>query len=300
MWRKSPSPALIFVLLVMGFGSSRLQNPGIQPRAVGLITADANIANSWRTEDPQQAVAIAKRWSDRIARVAAQGAFVIVLPEKLLAITPADRQQVYSVFAGAARKSRRTVVAGFNFLGITPPRNIAVVFSPEGDRILTYDKHHMLQGPETGYLSGKETAVFVAAGFQWGVEICKDLDYPALSRQYGKQDIRYLAVPAWDFIRDAWLHDRMAVMRGVENGFTVVRTAQQGLLTISDAYGRVVAQRTSYSAPEVTLVRAVQTGPGTTLYAKFGDWFGWLNLLALAAITLTLGIRRKKRSAGVT
>jgi apolipoprotein N-acyltransferase len=51
----------------------------------------------------------------------------------------------------------------------------------------------------------------------------------------------YVLVPAWDFTLDGWLHDRMAVMRGVESGFTVVRAAKQALLTVSHDRGRILA-----------------------------------------------------------
>jgi apolipoprotein N-acyltransferase len=76
----------------------------------------------------------------------------------------------------------------------------------------------------------------------------------------------------------------MAVVRGVENGFAVARTAQQGLLTVSDAYGRVLAEEASSTTPEAVLVRGISPGPGATLYTRHGDWFGWVNLLMLAAL----------------
>jgi len=40
---------------------------------------------------------------------------------------------------------------------------------------------------------------------------------------------------------DAWMHARQAILRGVENGFAVVRVASHGLATVSDDRGRVLA-----------------------------------------------------------
>lgn len=60
----------------------------------------------------------------------------------------------------------------------------------------------------------------------WGMQICKDMDFPRLSRRYGVKGVGLLLVPAWDFTLDGWLHGRMAVMRGVESGFTIVRGCQ--------------------------------------------------------------------------
>jgi apolipoprotein N-acyltransferase len=53
--------------------------------------------------------------------------------------------------------------------------------------------------------------------------ICKDMDFPGLSREYGQDDTALLLVPAWDFELDGWLHGRMAILRGVESGFSIAR-----------------------------------------------------------------------------
>ena len=50
-----------------------------------------------------------------------------------------------------------------------------------------------------------------------------------------------LLVPAWDFDVDGWLHGRMAILRGVESGFSIVRAPKQGILTVTDDRGRVLA-----------------------------------------------------------
>jgi apolipoprotein N-acyltransferase len=50
-----------------------------------------------------------------------------------------------------------------------------------------------------------------------------------------------LLVPTWDFNLDRWLHARMAVLRAVENGFALARSARNGLFTLSDNRGRILA-----------------------------------------------------------
>jgi len=120
----------------------------------------------------------------------------------------------------------------------------------------------------------------------WGVAICKDLDFPKLGREYGASGISLLLVPAWDFVDDAWLHGRMAVMRGVESGFTIARSAKEGLLTISDSRGRILAEKSSAAAPFSTLVADVPLSRQTTPYVLLGDWFAWLTLAALAVMLI--------------
>lgn len=121
--------------------------------------------------------------------------------------------------------------------------------------------------------------------------ICKDMDFPELARDHAQAGVEVMLVPAWDFVRDAWFHQRMAVMRGVEGGYAVIRTAQDGLATVSDDRGRVLAAEHSWSSPEVLLTAEVTPGPGGTLYSGTGDWFGWQNVLLLV---LTVSAPRRK------
>jgi apolipoprotein N-acyltransferase len=114
-----------------------------------------------------------------------------------------------------------------------------------------------------------------------------------LSRQYGKDGTGLMLVPAWDFGDDDWLHDRMAVMRGVESGFSIARAAKEGLLTVSDDRGRVLAEQKSSSAPFATLIANVPVRHDTTLYARLGDWFAWLNVGLLLVILASLGRGRR-------
>jgi len=72
------------------------------------------------------------------------------------------------------------------------------------------------------------------------------------------------------------------VMRGVESGFSVVRAAKQGYLTVSDDRGRILAEVRSDSADFATLTANVPVAHNATLYLLLGDWFAWLALATLA------------------
>jgi apolipoprotein N-acyltransferase len=83
----------------------------------------------------------------------------------------------------------------------------------------------------------------------------------------------------------------MAVMRGVEDGFSLVRAAKNGYLTVSDNRGRVAAETRSDAAPFATLMASIPAAHSATLYLLLGDWFAWLAcaLLACAIIQLWRG-----------
>ena len=71
-------------------------------------------------------------------------------------------------------------------------------------------------------------------------------------------------------------------------GFSIARATKEGLLTVSDDRGRILAERNTGSAPFVSVAAAVPVRNSPTLYARFGDWFAWLNLAALLAILASL------------
>jgi apolipoprotein N-acyltransferase len=159
-----------------------------------------------------------------------------------------------------------------------------------------YDKHHLLPGAEDVDQVGSKLVVVRRPSGVWGVEICKDMDFPALSRQYGAKGVALLLVPAWDFDIDGWLHGRMAEMRGVESGFTIVRSAKQGLLTVSDDRGRILAEQSSSAGPMGFVVTTAPVRHDDTVYLRCGNWFGWTNVAGLLVIIL-LPVRRKRNVA---
>ena len=86
----------------------------------------------------------------------------------------------------------------------------------------------------------------------------------------------------------------MAVLRGVENGFSEVRTARQGRLTISDCYGRVSSEANSAKGEQATLIGNVSLQKADTIYTHFGDWFGIVNLIATGSFVFFTGKKKRK------
>ena len=110
-----------------------------------------------------------------------------------------------------------------------------------------------------------------------GLAICRDMDYPDPANRYGQLGVGLLLVPAWDQVEDRWWHGHMALMRGVENGYSIVRSAKAGFLTVSDDRGRVLAEATNLPTQTFTMLLAtVPVRHDATLYQSWGDWFAWL------------------------
>lgn len=303
-WRHRREPRVPAAALALGagplavallFGFARLAAaPPVGRVMVGLAASDPGAGPNSALEDSAAALAIVRAYAARAAALADRGARVVVLPEKFVGVTPAYADQARHVLARVAREHAVTVVAGFNLIGGAERRNVAIVFGPDGRAVLEYDKQHLVPGLEAGYRSGSDAGLLSASPVRMGVAICKDLDFPLLGRAYARAGVGLLLVPAWDFVRDAWLHGRMAVVRGVEGGYAVARSADEGLLTLSDDRGRVLAERRSGDSADVLLAAVVPVGPGGTLYSRGGDWFAWLCLVASAC---AVAARRRDPSA---
>jgi apolipoprotein N-acyltransferase len=152
-------------------------------------------------------------------------------------------------------------------------------------------------GLESGYRTGQNTLQFTISDVSAGIAICKDMDFQRWIRHYGEAGVGMLFVPAWDFTTDAWLHSRMAVLRAVENGFALVRSANNGFLTVSDDRGRLIGEAASSRSSSIFLLSDVKPGKGRTVYAIAGDWFAWVNLSFLLILVIAVSRRLVRRQS---
>lgn len=209
------------------------------------------------------------RYVPRVSGLAARGARIVVLPEKVFAVTDAT----LPLLVDALQQAEARVVVGAVLRRAGTASNVALVLDPSGT-IRTYEKQHLIPGLEDWLTPGDDEVIVDG---RYGVAICKDLDYPGLVRRYRAQGVSVLLVPGLDFTSDGWLHGRMALVRGVENGLTVVRAAAFGRLTVTDPGGRMVGEATAGDA-ELLVTAAPTTGLGT-VYSRTGDWFPILSLV---------------------
>lgn len=286
------------LVAVVGYGEWRLRAPlgASGTLRVALISSDAQ-QDHWAKDDPQ-ALQILSRYAAQIESL--HGSQVVVLPEDLGPISPAAAQTAAKILSVAARQSGSEIVAGLR-VGRTPPMlNEALVFAPSGKLTQMYEKHHLIPGLEDGIVAGTTILTMAAPTGVEGVQICKDMDFPQLSRQYGARDVGLLLVPAFDFDIDGWLHGRMAILRGVESGFSIARAARHGLLAISDNRGRVLAEHAGSPSGFAIATADVPVAHADTAYDVLGNWFAWLAIALLAiACATALVVPRSRRPANL-
>lgn len=267
------------VAAAWGYGEWRLQRPATGPEVVfGLAAIDDAIG----AQTPAaHAATILRYYEAHVAALAAQGAQVVVLPEKIGGLlTAAQAHRWQQQFSGWAARYHVWLVAGVGVAAGPRHLNLAWLFTPAGKLTPPYQKHH-LAPPEREFQPGRAYTVRAMAGQAYGLAICKDMHFAAFGRAYGSRQVSAMLVPAWDFEVDRALAARMTATRGVENGYAVVRASRGGLLTVSDAYGRVLAAQPSGALPgQQQLARVPVAAPIPTLYTHLGDALGWLCVAA--------------------
>jgi apolipoprotein N-acyltransferase len=267
------------VAVVLVFGAVRLMLPQTQMVKVGLIATD-------RAGTAGQAPAGAatercfREYLHAAQRLVTDGAQIIIMPEGIGTTIEGNSAASDAVFQSAANQTGTTLVAGVMHVDAKATFDEARIYSPNS-AVLWYDKEHLLPPFESDLKPG--TTLTVLSGHQqtWGVAICKDMDFSSPARLYGKAGAGLMLVPAGDFIVDATWHGHIAVMRGVEDGFSIARAARKGFLTVSDNRGRIVGEVSSSSAPFATLLVDVPAAHSWTVYQLLGDWFAWVAIVLL-------------------
>jgi apolipoprotein N-acyltransferase len=272
---------------VLIFGSIRLAMPQPGPEVrVALVASDAqgneNVAAAGANTQKLVQAYVTRLWT--LGGAALQNVRVIVLPEKLGRVTGADVAEVDAVLQKLADETGATVVAGFDHQSGTVAYNQARLYEP-GAAVRSYDKEHLLPPFELKFTPGEELVLLQHPHNAWGVEICKDMDFTDPSRQYGREDAGLMVVPAWDFNLDRSWHGHIAVMRGVEDGFSVSRAAKDGFLTVSNNRGKILEETRSDSAPFAMMIATVPAGHSWTVFQLMGDWFAWISV-ALLILTI--------------
>lgn len=87
--------------------------------------------------------------------------------------------------------------------------------------------------------------------------------------------------------QEPWIHLVLAQFRAIEHRRYLVRATNSGISAVIDPVGRIVAQTGTLTRENLRY--EVHMMEGETIYARFGDWPGWLSL---AVIVLMLIVRR--------
>jgi apolipoprotein N-acyltransferase len=290
--RRATVAAATVLIAVFAFGSWRLATPPAATGTVNVRLVSNDTPGEISARNDRWAMHVLGRYAEAIS--APTDADIIMVPEKLVPVSEQAAAPAKALFANAARATTAHVIVGLDEQRQGTRRNEALLFDPTGAVTVDYEKHHFIPVLEDGYAIGSTFDTWASPGGTLGVAICKDMDFPPLGRAYGARGVGLLFVPAWDFNVDGWYHSRMAILRGVESGYTIARVAKQGLHTVTDNRGRLLLDRPGSPAGFVISDVAAPIAHAETLYVRWGDWFAWL-ALAAGALTLVMAFIPRRR-----
>lgn len=293
---RSPAPVVIALALFaanIAYGYWRTSTSSAGSMRVALIDGDATVGPHQKEDDRAEMAAV-DAYVAQIDRLRGRGVQLIVLPENISRIDPSLQRAAEAKLAAAAQTVGATLVGGFAALVDGAPRNVAWAFSPGAAAPVTYEKRHLVPVLESSVFKPGPGPVVLPNGT--ALEICLDMDFQRMLRRDERATRpKLLAVPAWDFSADGWFHARDAVLRGVENGVPMARNARDGLLTLNDRFGRIIAAAPTVSGFTTVVGELPLAGRGgATLYDRIGDLFGWLCLalgVALVGASWWRGVR---------
>lgn len=162
--------------------------------------------------------------------------------------------------------------------------NEAAAFGPDGAFLGSYGKSH--PGEFAGDFSARrgQYLVYPAKWGNFGTIICFDLDFTDSARRIAALGANILAVPSSDVPGIARKHYTHLVFRAIETRLPIVKADSAFGSAIIDPYGRIVSSFASKQGAQAMVIGDVPLGAGHSLYVRFGEWFGWLAVLATAAV----------------
>ncbi len=309
--RAELAAAAALTLAAFGYGSVRLATvTGLEQgrgatRAVpiAIIQGNLDLGSRWSPDFYGRNLDIYLRLTRESAR---QGAPQLVFwPESAMTFF-VDREPVYRrAIARVLKPLGAQLVAGApRYEAGSPPVyfNSAFLLSPAGSVLAHYDKQHLLPfaeyfplagasllkrsfGRVRQFTPGRPSGPLPTRAGAAGVVICNEAMFPRIVRRRVLEGAGFLV----NLANDSWIPSREFAehqfdtisMRAIEFRRYLVRASTSGPSAVVTPSGRVQARTEPLTR---TYLRGrIRTLAGWTVYARFGDAFAWLCLVAAAA-----------------
>jgi len=281
--------------------------PTVGSIRVGLVQGNVEQDRKW---DPAFQDETMARYRTLTLESAQAGAQLVVWPETAAPFffqEPGVRRDDVFALAKEAGVPLLIGVPAFRELGGRKfeQRNRAYLIDPSGRELGYYDKMQLV--PFGEYVpfkrvlffvdqlvtavatlgAGEETTVFEVPQGRFGVLICYEGIFPALTRRFVDGGADFLA----NITNDAWYgrtaaphqHLVQASFRAIENRVPLVRAANTGISAVIDPDGRIRWQGPLFEM--LWHVEEIRWTGIRTFYSRFGDVFVWL-----CAVVTALGV----------
>ena len=311
--------ALILSVLFIStlfYGFSRLNEPDSSQKPLRVALIQGNIPQDvkWSPEFREKTLAI----YERLTREAAKGGVdLVVWPESAVPFFFQDDAFQAERVRGLARELNAHILLGSPAHELRNRRttflNSAFMLSPTGETTGRADKLHLVPFGEYvplgnvltfinkivvgigDFAPGEKAVALDAGGVKIGVQVCYEVIFPELAREYVKAGARILVA----ITNDAWFgrssapyqHLSIAVFRAVETRNPMIRAANTGITAIIDQNGHIRSMTGIFV--EGFRTGEVKPGSGESLYLRIGDTPTWLCILLTVCIMIYVWIKRK-------
>lgn len=314
------SASLLACHLVLGTVLTYIPYKAENKKSIAIIQGNVTSADKWR---PDFYDYIVETYMELCEEAVENGTEILYLPESPFPRFSSEGCERLYPLIDLAKENNITVLTGVlvadeddNYY------NSIVAIYPDGSLSERYDKRHPVPFGETipygnlitGILpalgnmnasemltAGNESTVIEAAGYNFVPLVCFDSIFASFSRDGVKNggDIIFVGTnDSWyKSTRGVYEHMKFSVLRAIETGKPVIRSANTGISCIIDPRGNIVSQ--TQPMVEAILYGESYSTAQITLYTVIGDvWlyisFGYIGFFIAKAIY----IKNKTRKEG--
>lgn len=317
---KSVVVLLILLVATLFYGFNRLnetESDHVKPLRIALIQGNIPQDVKWSPAFRELTVNI----YERLTREASRGGVdLIVWPESAVPFFFQDEPLQAERIRGLARELGACLLFGSPAHELRNGKstflNSAFLISPQGETLGRGDKLHLVPFGEyvplgrfltfinklvvgIGDFSPGERAVPLDMGrTKLGIQVCYEVIFPELARQYVQAGARVLVA----ITNDAWFgrssapyqHLAISTFRAIETRTPLIRAANTGVTAIIDQNGYISTMTGLFV--EAYRTGEIKPGSGKSLYLTTGDAPAWLCVFLTGGIALFAWIKRKKES----
>jgi apolipoprotein N-acyltransferase len=314
-WRSQRWPTVAFVAatsLVLLFGAVRVNfAPPSSPTVLAAtITIDRSVHDAafappfnWLTfnqsSDAERAAArqriqaTAEQMFERSEAAFRAGAKLVGWQETGALVLEEDKQALLDRASALASKYEAYLQISLGVFTRTQAMpyylNQSILFDNSGKTVWTYEKSYPVI-PTESYVTprgGRRLPIVDTPYGRMATAICNDFHFQWLIRQAGERGVDIMMAPYNDVHPFEQQDAVVAMMRSVENGYSMVKATGIGPSMIADYQGRVLG-RQDYGEGGGIMLASVPTRGAVTIYGRVGDVFAYaclagLILLAIAA-----------------
>jgi apolipoprotein N-acyltransferase len=174
--------------------------------------------------------------------------------------------------------------------------NKHILIDNKGEILIDYSKKYLLGIGDLGetrvFKKGPEILQFADTPYgKISLSVCREMEMEKYMIQAGKAGVDIMFSSAYEWPK-TWLPNNLQM--AIVNGFSLVRTAYNGVTHSQDYNGNILNQMDFDETDTGIMYTDVPTKGVKTLYPRVGALIGWLSVLGLLILIVFVIINRKK------